>query len=337
MSPVFSKNDFVLCNVPVPKGYPQSQTHCGVILYKDKVFLSSSPFPNPKRNIKTIANSLIRKLTKGRYGGHYGEYYENPCLYIGGDSNYPPTNFKLLSPAPLMEPPAPLYGEPAFNSDPDIFVNNDEICVFFRTTLRRKASKALNRLFVAHGRYDDGIFFYNGTQLLLESEAPFISPCFKEVGNKWVVTYMDTNSYNDGKTFGGIYLKIVDRIEDIHDSVNWTRIDITGSKYIPWHMSLFTYCDVLYAIVSCVQPGIDHKCVQLLGVFSENLTKMHLCETPLCDMNSYRGSAFVDSHGDFVLYTTTVHEKVIGNRSVDGRNILLAQRDFKDILRMCVD
>ena len=34
----------------------------------------------------------------------------------------------------------------------------------------------------------------------------------------------------------------------------------------------------------------------------------------------------------FVLYTPTVHEKIVGSKSIDGRDILVATKKFEDVL-----
>ena len=37
LEPYFKKEDFILCDVPVPEGYPQSQTHAGIAVYNGKL------------------------------------------------------------------------------------------------------------------------------------------------------------------------------------------------------------------------------------------------------------------------------------------------------------
>lgn len=333
MIPVFNREDFILCNVPVPHGYPQSQTHCGVAMFKNALFLSTSPFPNPRRNCRTITKALIRKITKGKYYSHYGEFYENPCLYIGLPDDYPINSFRLLHPAPLMRPPYPLFNRPSFNSDPDIFVCDDKLCIMNRVTLR-KENGFLNQLFIIQGRFNDGLFFCDGYNLLTESERCFISPCIIKYKEKWIITYLDTNSYNDGITFRGLYLKEMSQVVPFSDNnKDWRTVSIAGDDRLPWHMSLFLYDDKIYSIISSVNRNYDHRCVQMLGVFNKELTELYIFPRPLCDMNSYRGGAYVDENGLFIFYSTTVHEKIKGSKAIDGRNVIVTSKPFDEILK----
>lgn len=333
MKAVIDREEFRLCEVPVPQGYPQSQTHCGVAMLNNVLFLSTSPFPNPKRNYKTIAKALIRKITRGKYYGHYGEYYENPCLYIGQPDNYPISVFRLVPPAPLMRPPYPLFGMPSFNSDPDIFVDGDKICVLNRVTFRKK-NGYFNQIFIIKGRYNDGLFFCDGYNLLTEAERCYISPCIIKYQNKWIITYLDTNSYNDGNTFKGLFIKEMSQLVPFEDNNNdWRRISLVGDNRLPWHMSLFLYEDKLYSIISSVNRNDDHRCVQMLGVFNKDLTELYIYPRPLCDMNSYRGGAYVDEKGLFIFYTTTVHEKIKGSKAIDGRNVMVSSKPFDEIIK----
>jgi hypothetical protein len=110
------------------------------------------------------------------------------------------------------------------------------------------------------------------------------------------------------------------------------HVEIDVSEFIPWHMSLFSHNDSLYAIVACVKRGTTSRCFQMLGEFSEDLSKLKIFKQPLTDYNSYRGSGYVSTDNIFHLYTTTVHEKIIGGTSIDGREILYAQMPFEDLI-----
>lgn len=127
MRTVFSRNDFELCYVPVPKGYPQSQTHAGIYIYDGKLYLTSSPFPNPSEpKFIVYSKAVLRKLTNGYLFPIIPvEYFENPCLYAS-ERNIS-TRFRLLQSRPLMDSLDSYYGLPAYNSDPDIFIENGYI------------------------------------------------------------------------------------------------------------------------------------------------------------------------------------------------------------------
>ena len=100
MEVVFKRNDFTICDVTVPKGYPQSQTHVGVARDGKKTILVSSPFPSVKyTKWCTYIRVALRKLSFGKlFKVVRGEYFENPCLYMIGDG----INFNLMQSRPLM-------------------------------------------------------------------------------------------------------------------------------------------------------------------------------------------------------------------------------------------
>ena len=45
---IFRKDEFELCEVPVPEGYPQSQTHCGVICVMVVIYCQLRHIQSPK-------------------------------------------------------------------------------------------------------------------------------------------------------------------------------------------------------------------------------------------------------------------------------------------------
>ena len=340
MNPIFSKKDFKLCCVPVPKGYPQSQTHVGIYNYGGKLYLTSSPFPNPKNSkFITYLKALARKLTRGYLCPIVrGEYFENPCLYISEDDSS--TRFRLLQSKPLMDSLDPYYGLPAFNSDPDIFIENGCIYVINRAIYRTKLTPGLHRdeyeihLYLIYGKIDDGRFKYLGTKMMSESTELSVSPCLTSYNGKYILMQLYTNCYNDGVSFDGLKYQTYDKLENVGTNVTQKTIQVNIDKYIPWHMSLFHYEGSLYAIISCVQKGIDHKCYQMLGRFTTNLDGLMIFDKPLTDYNSYRGAAYVNSRGEFCLYSTTVNERIKHGKSVDGREIIYAHKPFKEILNM---
>ena len=336
MKYIFRDQDLHLCYLPLPKGYPLSQTHCGVVCKGDKVYLTSSPFPLRRRSLLTVyGKALIRKVTANTFcNEERAEYYENPFIYIGYmDKEIPPSNFKLAASNPLMPPPDPILGFPSFNSDPTIYFEQGSIHVLNRVT-HRGNNNFENRLFHINGKIENDYFKLDGIRVIYEGTRKLISPCLERYKDDYLLTYLDTNCYNDGKPNCNLYITRAKQIDDLCQT-DWDRVSIHSKDFTPWHMSLFVNDNKLYGVIACVKNGDDHRCYQMLGVFSDDLTSLTIFQTPLCKLNSYRGAAFV-KNGLFYLYTTTVHEKIHGGRSVDGREVLVGVKNFEQVLSKLV-
>ena len=341
MNIVFQQSDFVLCNVPVPVGYKQSQTHSGVASYDGKFFLTTSPYPSGGEiKWKSYLRAALNKLSINLIKPFIPEQWENPLLYVGVtfDPSAFPVDFKLMQSTPLMPPPDPYYGLPAFNSDPDIHIEDGIIHVLNRQTYRTKIcpgeplNKYRNRIYHIYGRIDNDRFYYLGTELLIDTDNLVCSPCLTKFKGHYLLTELETNSYNEGDNFKGLYIATSDSIAGFKEHKEWTKVEVLSGKYLPWHMSLFSYDDRLYTIIACVEKGVSHRLWQLLGEFDHDLKTLRVYNIPLTDFKSYRGSAFVNSDGIFVLYNTTVHEKIKGGQSVDGREIIMAHMPFEQLL-----
>ena len=112
------------------------------------------------------------------------------------------------------------------------------------------------------------------------------------------------------------------------------EVAVESGHLLPWHMSLFSYDDKLYTIIACVEKGDKSKKIwQMFGEFSDDLSKLIVFPRPLTDYNSYRGAALVNEQGIFILYSTTVHEHILGSKSVDGRDVVMAHMPFTDLCR----
>lgn len=345
LEPYFKKEDFILCDVPVPAGYPQSQTHAGIAVHNGRWYLTCSPYPLKKYSkLQIYAKLLLQKLTFGKLGQFIdADSYENPLLYEGIDNNgKPPFKFRLLQPAPLMESPKKIEGVQSYNSDPDIFVEDDTFYILNRTYYRNKdtikhvAQKALISLI--EGNIHNGVFRINKKEELTKTEKPFLSPCITRYNSQYIYTNIESNSAIDGKTFEGIYLTKGKFIDNLKKTTSFETIEIDTNDLLPWHMSLFTHNDTLYSIITCARKNCKIITLQqYLGRFDKDLSQLHIFKKPLVGLNSYRGAAYVLSDESFVLYTTTVHEKIAGSESVDGRNILLAYTSFPDLLKALQD
>lgn len=338
---VFKKEDFSLCHVPVPSGYRQSQTHSGIAVYNGCYYLTSSPYPTIiKGRIRTIFEILCNKITRNKaFKTYIPEQYENPLLYFGNTERMEiPTSFTLLQSSPLMPSPDPYYGLPAFNSDPDVFIEDGIIHVLNRQVYRTKIcpgeplNKYMVRLYHIYGSINKDKFKYLGTELLFETEELITSPCLTKYKKSYVITQLDSNVYNDGLGFNGLYICRKDNISEFKRNINWTQVIVHCNDYLPWHMSLFQHEGRLYSIVACVKKGEKRRCWQLLGEFNDDLSELKIYKTPLTDYKSYRGTATVTEDGEFVLYSTTVQEKIKGSNSVDGRDVIMAHMSFQKLM-----
>lgn len=334
---VFERTDFVLCDVPVPEGYPQSQTHSGVFLYNGMYYLTTSPYPSIRRPILvSYFRAIINKLSFHKiFDNPAGEIFENPLLFKGEDNGVnPPTAFKLMYDKPLMDTPPEYFGFPSFNSDPDLFIEDGIIYVLNRSVYRKKVGTPpiYNiRFYLIKGMENRGKFRYDSINVIKDEGGIIGSPCLTKYRNCYILTYVSAFCYNDGKTFEGIFLVKSDTIPGLKESIP-QKLEISVEGYLPWHMSLFQWNGKLYTIIACVREGIKQRCWQLLGEFSDDLSRLKIYKTPLTDYASYRASACVREDGEFILYNTTVHEKIKGGKSVDGREVIMAHKPFEQVL-----
>ena len=338
--PIFKKEEFTLCDVPVPQGYPQSQTHSGIAEYAGRYYLTTSPYPVVKYSklIKYIRVGL-RKLSMGwLYKPIIGEAFENPCLYIGDDvSSGFPSKFIQMTSRPLMQTPERYYGLPAFNSDPDIFIEDGFIYILnrsvFRTRILKRGYESRTNIYLIKGVAEGNQFKQLSNQLIREWDKPYASPCLTKYRNEYILTYLDTNSGNDGESFNGLFIERIRDINEITACNKSQKIKLDSGNLLPWHMSLFHFGGKLYTIIACVEKGDRPiKIWQMLGEFNDDLTNLKIYSKPLTDYNSYRGAAYVNEQGLFVLYSTTVHEYIHGSKSVDGRDVVMVSMPFAELL-----
>ncbi len=336
--PVFTKKDFSLCDVKVPNDYPQSQTHAGIAYFQGCYYLTCSPYPAKKyTRLESYWRVFLQKISNGKWGRIIdAEKYENPMLYVGlGNKDAPPTRFEPVCPFPLMETPASVYGMPAYNSDPDLFIEDDKVYILNRSYYRRPSENGADEkevlISLVRGHISDNGYQMSDIIEFKKSRASLISPCLIKYKGKYLFTSLETNSAIDGHTFDGLYMQQSDTILGLKDG-NCKEIVIEGDNMIPWHMSLFTYKERLFSIVTCVERGNTRHLWQMLGEFNEDISVLTIFPKPLTDYNSYRGSAIV-LDGEFILYTTTLNDKIRGSKSVDGRDIVMAKTPFGELLK----
>ncbi len=336
--PIFKKEDFTLCKVPVPKGYPQSQTHCGVGYFEGKYYLTTSPYPVYKRSKLLIYFlSFIKKISFGHINMlHRGEDYENPCLYVEESRNKKgiPIEYKLLGNGPLMQKPIDKYGLGSYCSDPDLYIEEDNFYILNRTSFRKGRTGIPTSDYettvhlISFKVKDNNVIDKSIINLWNDQDA---SPCITKYRDNYIYFSLLTNSYNDGSPCKALFLRTSKKIQS-----GWTdkiSVSLKKGNYEPWHMSVFCFEGKLYSIISCIYSGSPHRCWTMLGEFNNDLTELIIYETPLTSFNSYRSSALVNEAGEFILYNTTINESIIGGHSVDGREIVMAHMPFSSLLR----
>lgn len=339
MNTIFSKSDFKVCSLPLPSSYPRSQTHVGIAFHDGRLLMTTSPYPNISRSLASrIIRILIYKLSNGHlFKDVPGEIYENPFLYIAED-DYPPQQFSLLCPNPLMDTPIGKYGYPAYNSDPDIFVEDDTIYVINRVINRKQKSSteiAGNYevcVYLISGQLMNNCYSFSNISVFKDNCEFMVSPCITKFNGEYLYMALNTNSYNEGGGECKLRFQRSGSILGLKKCEDWQNVEIKSDGFIPWHMSLFQHENVLYAIIACIKKGQPKRCWQLLGRFNSNLSVLTIFQTPLTSMESYRGAAFVDKNGLFVLYSTTVGERIKGGKSIDGREVVLATTQFATLL-----
>lgn len=334
---IFQKEDFRLCNLPVPKGYPYSQTHVGVAYSVKGIggyhwFLTSSPYPNPKRSafirgLRFFAKKIIGLTFKP------SDWYENPMLYFGKEGSELITEFVPFSGNPLMKTPDDLYGSGAFNSDPDIYIEDDIIYVLNRPTWRfiddNGNKKYISKQYLMKITYDANRFIASEPIHLFDYPKANGSPSLIFYNGKYRIISLISSAYNTGKPCKYAEMVSSERIDGNYGIACKVKIDT--QNYHPWHFSLFTYKSDLYSVVACIKGKEKQRCYQMLGKFSKDLSVLHIYQKPLTDMHSYRGDAVVLPNGDFVLYTTII-EAFPNSLSVDGRDVLVIKRKFEQVI-----
>lgn len=339
--PIFKKKDFTLCDVKVPDSYPQSQTHVGIAFYDSNYYLTCSPYPVKKQGyLESYWQAFLQKLSRGKHGSPIdAERFENPLFYIGQltSRSMPPTIFKPLQPFPLMETPDPIYGGRAYNSDPDIFIEDSKVYILNRTYYRRSAPNGMVSkevlISLICGSLDQGFFHLASIEEFKRTSKSLISPCLIKYNGEFVFTQLETNSAIDGNSFDGLFIQKARTIEGLKCNDEYMQVIVESNGLLPWHMSLFSYGQRLFSIITCVEKGKKSHLWQMLGEFSSDLLRIKIHPRPLTNYNSYRGAAVVVDE-EFVLYSTTLNNKVIGSKSVDGRDIIMAHMPMEELIRI---
>lgn len=332
MKAIFTEKDFKLCRVPVPKGYPQSQTHVGIAVAGGKLYLTTSPFPAIRYGlIHRVLNKIGRKLTKGLYPPIYGDAQENPMLYWGGDAESLPTVFTPYVGNPIASPPPQLFGLHSYNSDPDIFTEGDDIYILNRECFRKSSGNDYwCRITQFHFFASEKGAEYVGAKILLETPTLFLSPSVVKWKSEYCMFNLETTSYNTGEKECHIIVRRAEKVDGQYGKEK--ELMIQSESFVPWHFSVFEHEGELYSIVACIEAGTPKRLYQMLGKFDEDLTTLLIYQRPLVSIPSYRGAAHVDVKGNMVLYSTTDRYRVTGSTSVDGKDVIMMSKNFGEVL-----
>ena len=340
IAPVFNKEDFKLCRITVPQGYPQSLTHAGIAYFDHKYYLTCSPYPVKKFSwIESHWHSLLHRLSSGKWGGILdAEKYENPLLFIGTETDgNPPIFFSPAQPFPLMDTPKPMYGLPAYNSDPDIFIEDGRVFILNRTYYRKPFDNgSVEREVIISlicGSVGEKGFLLEDIVEFKKSNMSLISPCLIKHKGMYLFAFLETNCAIDGLSFNGLFVQRSNTIQELSKEKSSINVVIENRGLLPWHMSLFSYQGRLFAIVACVCRGDKSRIWQFLAEFTPDLSGLHIYPKPLTDFNSYRGAATVVDD-TFILYSTTLNEKIYKSKSVDGRDIIMSSMPICSLMHI---
>ena len=338
MKAIFSETNLIVCDVPVPQGYPQSQTHAGVAVHDGRVYLTASPYPQIRYSrLVGHLRGLLYRISGGQLPKQHGDVEENPMLYWGERGNVAPIMFTPYVGNPIVSLPPALFGYPAFNSDPDIYIENDDLYVINREYLRRIPSDAKHYIGDSRVRLDmvyfktiaDGVEYKKAT-IFKESDENILSPCLTKWAGRYRLIYLDTFSYLYPDTECHLYIESADKVDGKYGDRKEIKIDSYG--FMPWHLSVFWYNDKLYSVVACVKKGHPKRLYQMLGEFDESLETLRIYQRPLVEIPSYRGTAYVTDQGEFVLYSTTDKYSLKGSIAVDGKDVVMGRMPFRQLL-----
>lgn len=297
-----------------PSGqYPDAPVHMGVHystvpVLGSKLWLVMSPYPG------------------------FNDDYENPCVYRSDDSlgESIPSTFIPYSANPLVGK----IGDPgdiSFNADPDIITHEGKVYVLNRPWQRATAP---SDLWVEYFEStDDGagnltgfttpVRLYTAVDNVINSLGAG-SPAIVFWNNNFRIYDLITASWNsvDGYCYG---MRIMDSPTmglNSHSSYTFGRF--YGYKLEPWHMSVFEHAGKLYSIMCAKTRGYNGQDSGriYLGEFDSTGTDLYIHRKPLTDFNSYRGDAYIDDDGNFILYSINYPERSVRVSSIPFDELL---------------
>jgi hypothetical protein len=308
---VIGNRPYQWCDIPVPDGYPQqSQTHPAIQYIPDSWngythWLATTPYPNAD--------------TK----------YENPCIYRANEqSGMIPTVYFPVKQNPIV----PFPDGKAFNSDPELFFENDQLFCIVRENENNHYLREIKLLSSFNG--ED----WSEPQTIITSndeKRQLLSPAYIKTGNQHRIYFLNGDA---GVSKYGSCSGI-----EIFESENLNPADFRlafqgqflNSREIgiePWHFDLFRYKGLLYMVL-CGRVKNRKTLRSPMETFlaiSENDANFRIFKTPVIrHLKSYRPSAYIDEQGYFRLYFS-----IVGLFLKDGsdRNIAVTSILFEDLL-----
>lgn len=262
----------------------------------------------------------------------YNDDYENPCVYRSDDSlgESIPSTFIPYSKNPLVGK----IGDPgdiSFNSDPDIITHGGKVYVLNRP--HQRATVPYDLWVEYFESTDDGAGNLTGftTPVRLYTamnnginNIGIASPAIVFWNNNFRIYDLVTTSWNsvDGYCYG---MRIMDSPTmglNSHSSYTFGRF--YGYKLEPWHMSVFEHNGKLYSIMCAKTRGYNgpDSGKIYLGEFDSTGTDLYIHRKPLTDFNSYRGDAYIDDDGNFILYSINYPERSVRVSSIPFDELL---------------
>ncbi|MDP4201567.1 MAG: hypothetical protein Q8861_02645 [Bacteroidota bacterium] len=309
LEPIFKLNDLKWCNIPVPKGYRQSQTHPSIIYNREgwngyNVWLATTPYPSTDA------------------------FYENPCIYYSNyENNILNTNFHSISTNPIDK--IDIRGS-GYNADPDIFLDG--------TALYCIEKKQLTSDRKYHYMIQSSL---NGQEWTTPKElfnsnltgCEMVSPAIIKYKNK----YRIYGAYSDALKENGIFHNLIILESNSLQNPNFKLINkpefkLKGSIEL-WHLDLFEYNNILYMVLCGKNTNFSTTFLSTYLAYSVDYTNFHIFPRPLfSDIYSYRPSAFVDNQGKLNLLISTMDakHKVF---SIDGNEIGYTSSSFSKLIQ----
>lgn len=217
-----------------------------------------------------------------------GEPYENTCIfYSDNDSLSPPINFSSIKKNPII------YKQDAkYNSDPDIFFDNNSKKLF-ALTRKRWGEDYVSNIVVQHSF--DGEIWSNPTSIL-KTDTESLCPCLLETesGYRLYLFEPDMTDSNVTKTIQIWESASLDNMEFKHiKSVLWNL----NSNF--WHGDVVRYNDMYY-MVYCGTNNTYQTCLGTrdlskylwIATSNDGITFQEY-KTPILQMNGVYRASFV--------------------------------------------
>lgn len=305
-TPVFIKKNIRFCNVKVPNSYGQSQTHPSIV-YIEKGWngfdhwLVTTPYPG--------ANSA----------------YENPCIYYANSSE---TGMPLYDFTPILNNPIQEQPKGGFNSDPDLFFENDTLYCFFRQS--QSITNFVIKKSVDGQNWTEVKTLFKSTDI--QNTAAGSQAILKEDGKYKMFCCASTAWITPNGIFKKFFIVESDKIDGPYKYIGDAGFNNKGSIEL-WHFDIFDYQNTLYMVLCAVNNNGKSSSMSTYLAVSYDRKNFNIFPKPLfSDFCTYRPSFYINNKNKFVLYLST-NDTAASTYSVDGREIAVASMDFSDLLK----